>query len=292
MQIKIPLMIPVRFITSAVITISLIFSGLVASQVFAADAEKLQKEITKINKELKTIDKNTGEIKKHKHSTEDLQKLHKAEKSGLSAIVKVISPEGGRFEIQSDGAIRITPDDKSIINKLLENSASNKKPSQKSATDRKISKQSIEIIERLRKANNQGLSILLNKLSTGGGRFELIENGGIRIIPNNSKKVKALAQQSEKARKLAEKRKLGRLSHKLQGIHRPIDSWSKVRKTAKAWIKKENREDLSIGKIRLIKWLYIVSIVTDKGKMDTQLVIRATDGKTVAFSPKEFEVFN
>lgn len=292
MHMKTPLMLSVRFITSAVITISLSFSGLVASQAFAADAEKLQKEITKINKELKTINRNTSVIKKHEKDREDLQKLHKAEKSGLSAIVKAMSPEGGRFEIQADGAIRITPDDKSIVNKLLEKSDSNKKSSQKSAADKKISKQSLEIIERLRKANNQGLSTLLNKLSTGGGRFELIEDGGIRIIPNNTDKVKALAQKTEKARKVAEKRELGRLSHKLQGIHRPIDSWSKVKKTANAWLKKENRDGLVIGKIRLIKWLYIVSIVTDKGKMDTQLVIRASDGKTVAFSPKAFEVFN
>jgi hypothetical protein len=286
MQMETPSKMPVWFVASAVISVSLFFSG--SSQVFAKDAEKLEKEISKINKELKIIDKNTRVIKKHKKETEDLQKFHKAQKSGLSTIVKTITPEGGRFEILPDGAIRITPDDKSIVNKLITKGSSGNNAS----TGKNITKQSREILERLQKANNQGLSILLNKLSTGGGRFELIENGGIRIIPNNASEAKALAKKTDVARKLAEKRKLGHLSHKLQGVSRPIGSWSKVRAAAKSWLKKENRKGLSIGKIRLIKWLYIVSIVTQKGNMDTQLVIRASDGKTVAFSPKRFEVFN
>jgi len=291
MYMKTQLMSFLRFVTSVVITVSLFFSGFVVNQVFADDVEKLQKEITKINKELRTINKNTIVIKKHEQDVESLQNLHKAGRSGLSAIVKTMSPEGGRFEIQADGTIRISPNDKSIVNKLLEKTDL-KKSSQKSAADKKIPQQSLEIIERLRKANNQGLSTLLNKLSKGGGRLELIENGGIRIIPNNTDKVKALADKTEKARIVAEKKELGRLSHKLRGIHRPSDSWAKVRKIANAWLRKENREGLLVGKIRLIKWLYIVSIVTDKGRMDTQLVIRASDGKMVAFSLKEFEVFN
>ena len=283
---KTPSKMPVWLIASAVMSVSLFFSG--SSKVFAKDAANLEKEITTINKELKTIDKSTKVIKKHKTETADLQKLHEAQKSGLSAIVKTITPQGGRFEILPDGAIRITPDDKSIVNRLIAKSSSGKNTS----TDKTITKQSREIMERLQKANNQGLSILLNKLSTGGGRFELIENGGIRIIPNNASKAKALAKKTDNARELVEKKKLGRLSHKLQGAGRPTGSWSRVRSVAKSWLKKEKREGLSIGKIRLIKWLYIVSIVTPKGNMDTQLVIRASDGKTVAFSPKYFEVFN
>jgi len=244
-----------------------------------------QEQIEKINKQLKDIEKNTQEIKKQSKSTHDLAIINEAEKAGLSKIIKAMSPKGGRFELQADGAIKIIPGDSSIVNKLL--NKQNKESSKKV-----ISKDSEEIIKRLQKANKQGLSDLLNRLATDGGDFELVENGGIRIIPNSAIKTKELAKKASSANKLVKQKNLGGLTNKLSGLGSSANSWGKVRNLAKSWIKKNNKKGLSVGKIRNIKWLYLVSIVTGKGNMDTQLVIRVVDGKTVAFTKNTFEVFN
>jgi len=252
---------------------------------------ELKQQVQGIKKQVPELQQKVQAIKNQEQKTQELTILQEAEKAGLSKLVKTISPEGGRFEIQADGAVRIIPNDDSIVKKLLDKESSDKQANE-STSKKKISADSREIIERLRQANNQGLSDLLNKLATGGGKFELIENGGIRIIPNDPEKAKELVKTTESASKLVKQKDLKGLSKNLQGMSSSVDSWNKVRNVAKKWLKKNNKKGLSIGKIRHIKWLYLVSIVTGKGKMDTQLVIRSSDGKTVAFTQKEFEIFN
>lgn len=259
----------------------------------------LKQQAQDIKKQVPGLQQQVQVIKNQDQKTQALTKLQQAEKSGLSRLVKTISPEGGRFEFQTDGSIRIIPNDDSIVRKLLDKGPLQKtEPSSDetrisdSTSKSEIPKNSKEIIDRLRKANNQGLSNLLNKLATGGGKFELIENGGIRIIPNNPDKAKELAKKSKSAKKLVKKKDLKGVSKNLRGMSSRVNTWTKVRNVAKKWLKKNNKKGLSIGKIRRIKWLYLVSIVTEKGSMDTQLVVRASDGKTVAFTQKEFEVFN
>jgi len=252
------------------------------------------KQIKELNEQVKDINKNVKQIKKQSENTNDLRVIQKAEKAGLSKIIKVMSPEGGRFEIQSDGAIKIIPNDASIVKKLLEDTkeSRSKNKSIEDSTSAKKSKDSKEIIERLRKANNQGLSDLLIKLGTDGGKFELIENGGIRIIPNDTTKAQELSETTSKANKLVKQKDLTHLSKSLGKAKLSINTWKKVTSLAKDWLKKNNKPNLSIGKIRHIKWLYLVSIVTQKGNMDTQLVIHASDGKTIAYTRNTFEIFN
>lgn len=60
----------------------------------------------------------------------------------------------------------------------------------------------------------------------------------------------------------------------------PIDTWKEARRIAKYWLKQQGDDDLSLGKIRKINWVYLVSIV-DKYppyELKNQLVIRSDDG--------------
>ena len=256
---------------------------------FAEIQKPSEEDIRDLNRQLKEIEKRTKEIRKQSEGTHDLKVLHKAEKSGLSSVLKAVSPQGGDFEIQSDGAIKITPKDSSIAKKLIDKTALE---THSNSSPQKISKGSKKIMERLQKANKQGLSALLNKLGAEGGNFELIENGGIKIIPNNATKAKKLASKTTATSKLIKQKNLKVLTTKLRGLDTRVNSWRKVRSAANAWLKIKNKKGLSVGKIRHIKWLYVVSIVTKKGNMDTQLVIRASDGKTVAYTQNTFEIFN
>lgn len=260
------------------------------AQTITKHLPKISENIKKLDKLIPVVKENTKTIKENFQNTQDLKAFQRAEKAGLSEIIKAVSPMGGRFEIQSDGAIKIIPTNKKIVNKLL-NESKAKETIQKSK-GKTISKDSKEIIQRLQKANEEGLSNLLNQLATDGGNFELIENGGIRIIPNNSNQTKALSKKSLAANELVKTRKLNGLTKSLSALKASTNSWQNIKKIANQWIKESNKKGLSVGKIRHVKWLYIVSIVTKKGFMDTQLVIRSRDGKTVAFTQKTFEVFN
>ncbi len=349
---------------SAALSMLLMLIVYVSAGATTPQPEVSPQQIQDLNNQISEIEKKQKTIIRHTKQTQDLKKINEAEKLGLSKTLKKLTPEGGRFEIQSDGVIKIIPNDVSIVKKLLDKpeSPDSVSPASKSTPQENISTDSKEIIERLRKANNQGLSDLLNKLSTGGGQFELIENGGIKIIPNDATKSKELARTTSTASKLVKQKnltgldkslrdkqeeltglskslsdskeeltglnkslgdkqeeltglskslsdkqeqltglskslsdkqeKLTGLTTSLAGVGSSVGSWRKVKSLAKAWIKKKNKAGLYVGKIRNIRWLYLVSIVTDKGVMDTQLVIRASDGKTVAFTQNTFEIYN
>jgi len=261
-----------------------------------------------------------NELKKIKKTSGNLSALHKAQKAGLSDLIKRISPEGGQFVIQPDGAIRIIPKNDSIIKKLLATpaptSAEDSNAAKTSSTsasasifpktdsDKKdetetlaspqkvISQSEKKTLEQLLEANSKGLVDLLKKLAPGGGKFELVGDGSIRIIPEDASKPKELANVSKKASKVVKEKKLDGLSRSLKRIGQPLNTWGKVQKAANKWLKKQNKKDLFVGKIRRVNRLYIVSIVTQKGNLDSQLVMRVSDGKAVVFSKKDFKVLN
>lgn len=257
----------------------------------------VKKEIYEdLNHDLKKIQKTSNQLN-------ELRALQKAQQSGLSTLIKRISPKGGKFEIQSDGAIRIIPEDDSIVKKLLSSeSLSESSNSTETAhappkvttslSQKSISETEKKIMGELQQAENKGLASLLKKLAPKGGKFELTENGGVRITPDDASKSKELYNVSGKAKKVAEQRKLKSLSKSLKPIGQPVNTWQKVRKAADSWLLEQKKEGLIVGKIRRVKRLFIVSIVTEKGRLDSQIVMRVSDGKAVVFSQKDFEVLN
>ncbi len=69
------------------------------------------------------------------------------------------------------------------------------------------------------------------------------------------------------------------------GVSLPVDNWGEARKIAKLWLKIRGAENESVGRIREINNLYIVSIVlsTAPHKLRKQLVIYKPDGRMMAF---------
>jgi hypothetical protein len=61
---------------------------------------------------------------------------------------------------------------------------------------------------------------------------------------------------------------------------RPIDSLEEARRQAMDWLTLTRQEDLSVGSIRKIDWIYIVNIVDKKSphNLRNQLIIRGADG--------------
>lgn len=241
-----------------------------------------------------------------------IKRLQEANDNGLADLLTQLAPEGGHFELQEDGSIKVTPTDSAKAKALLSINADTSGGQQTQASDAAtstgttkniqsrestseasvLSDDNKELIKRLQEANNNGLSNLLNKLATDGGTFELIEDGGIKIIPNNSKKAKELLDITIKAQKVVEDKGLTELSFD-SGIKPPVNSWTKAKNLTAAWITQQDLDGVYVGKIREIKWIYLVSIVNKKNNtMHTQLVIRKVDGKAVSINPDEFQLFN
>ncbi|MES9958566.1 MAG: hypothetical protein ABW086_16095 [Sedimenticola sp.] len=67
-----------------------------------------------------------------------------------------------------------------------------------------------------------------------------------------------------------------------QGPKHQIDSWSKAHTIASAWLKLSNLSGQSVGRIRKINRIYVISIVDEQPphNLQNQLIIRATDGYT------------
>ncbi len=70
-----------------------------------------------------------------------------------------------------------------------------------------------------------------------------------------------------------------------EGLNLPIDRWGEARKIATLWLRLKGDEGESVGRIREVNNLYIVSIVlsTAPHKLRKQLVIYKPDGRVMAF---------
>ena len=68
------------------------------------------------------------------------------------------------------------------------------------------------------------------------------------------------------------------------GIHLPVDQWQEAHDLANAWISRFGGEGLTVGKIRHINQIYLVSIVepSQPFKLRNQLAIRVADGAVIA----------
>lgn len=283
-------------------------------------------------------------------NTELLMRLKEANDQGLAGLLNKLSAEGGELSFEEDGAIKIIPENKTLTKKLLSQVSKIQSSRQKTEESTQImdetkphtnnvsipsnvptsiikdipvddthltvdsilanhsgstdtsnasapalSDDNKELLIRLQDANNSGLSTLLKTLTTNGGKFELIEKGGIKIVPTNNKKAKKLFALLNEKKEIKDTVKTKKVKETVTHYSKkpPINTWAKAKSLATTWIEQENKSDVTVGKIRKFKWLYLISILQKNNtKMDTQLIIRIKDGKIIAINPNEFEIFN
>ena len=67
-------------------------------------------------------------------------------------------------------------------------------------------------------------------------------------------------------------------------VELPVDTWAEARAIADHWLTRQKRRDLSLGKIRKVNWVYLVSVVENLPpyRLNNQLAVRTHDGKLVA----------
>ncbi len=66
-------------------------------------------------------------------------------------------------------------------------------------------------------------------------------------------------------------------------VELPVDSWSKAHSLARAWVKKHQLTNVTVGRIRKILRIYLVSLVTlsSPHRLVHQLAIRSKDGHLI-----------
>ncbi len=66
-------------------------------------------------------------------------------------------------------------------------------------------------------------------------------------------------------------------------VELPVDSWSKAHRLAAAWVEKHQRSDITVGRIRKILRIYLVSLVTRSAphRLVHQIAIRTEDGHLI-----------
>lgn len=66
-------------------------------------------------------------------------------------------------------------------------------------------------------------------------------------------------------------------------VELPVDQWGEAHRLAVHWLEWQSRSDLSIGKIRKVNWVYLVSIVEKSPpfRLNNQLAIRVEDGQVI-----------
>lgn len=104
-----------------------------------------------------------------------------------------------------------------------------------------------------------------NALDKAGWRTEQREDGSLILYPR-----------ADGAQKTEDPVAAGKVTL-------PVDTWKEARRIARYWIKQQGDDTLSMGKIRKVNWIYLVSIV-DKHppyELKNQLVIRSGDGSVV-----------
>ncbi len=64
----------------------------------------------------------------------------------------------------------------------------------------------------------------------------------------------------------------------------PVDTWHEARLLANAWLKTSSGTGLTVGKIRKINWIYLISVVDKEPPhgLANQLVIKSKDGRVLA----------
>ena len=66
------------------------------------------------------------------------------------------------------------------------------------------------------------------------------------------------------------------------GVKLPVDTWREAQRIAGRWVQQQQRR-LTVGRIRKVNWIYLVSIVDSKPpyRLRNQLVIRSQDGRVI-----------
>ncbi|MCP4041272.1 MAG: hypothetical protein GY731_04845 [Gammaproteobacteria bacterium] len=205
----------------------------------------------------------------------------------------LLFPTGGREISTSSGEVipEVTPSTDQIIPAMEINRVQNLLESRGWRVERdaqgntllfptgggEVSKSSGEVTPEVTPSTDQIVTIseidqLRGLLESRGWRVEREAGGNILLFPSNKSPVDPMDYRS----RLLPPITAGRMEL-------PVDTWHEARLLAKAWLKTLSRTDLTVGKIRKINWIYVVSIVDRDPPYElvNQLLIKSKDGQVL-----------
>lgn len=108
-----------------------------------------------------------------------------------------------------------------------------------------------------------------NALDKAGWRTERRNDGSLILYPRSGSSPEVAAMERDPV-------SMGK-------VKLPVDSWKEARLIASYWIGQQANQGLSLGKIRKVNWIYLVSIVEKSPpyRLKNQLAIRSQDGRVV-----------
>jgi len=107
-------------------------------------------------------------------------------------------------------------------------------------------------------------------LNNAGWRAEQRNDGSLILYPRSDSSPPPVAEQRDPV-------STGK-------VKLPVDSWKEARLIARHWVSEQTDRGLSLGKIRKVNWIYLVSIVEKSPpyRLKNQLAIRSKDGSVVS----------
>lgn len=119
------------------------------------------------------------------------------------------------------------------------------------------------------------LAGLEEALTARGWQLESSQDGSLRLTPGRAQSVEAADRPTVKEQ----------LSAPIAAgeVQLPVDTWGEARTLAEFWVDQQSDNDLAVGKIRKVNWIYLVSIVerAPPHRLRNQLAIRDHDGIVV-----------
>lgn len=179
----------------------------------------------------------------------------------LEAIEKHLESLGWAVSRETDGT----------LNFHMQNSASQESPKRGGEKEQATQSQSAEVAK--------GLDKLL--LKNPYWRAERAIDGSLLLYPDKVKSddISKTAEQSTQANICMGVSVMG-------AFELPIDEWSEANSIARAWIESIEEKGLTVGKIRKILRVYLISIVRDTKPyaLQHQIAIRQLDGRVVVLN--------
>ncbi len=185
---------------------------------------------------------------------------HASTKSQWQQLQEKFQNSGWTATIDQDGSMHLTPPDKVITFKQEDN---NQTGNNKTQT--------------LKNSSNLSFKKMQNKLQANGWVVRKNSDGSVLLYPPE------LSAQKKTALEKVISCPGIKISNK---VPLPINSWQKAHDIAQSWLNHESISDMSVGKIRKIFNVYIISIVADKAPFNLkyQIAIKNSNGAVIVLN--------
>ncbi|HEB95962.1 MAG TPA: hypothetical protein ENI96_05975 [Sedimenticola thiotaurini] len=121
-----------------------------------------------------------------------------------------------------------------------------------------------------KRVRQDDLAAVRQAVEQSGWRTERRPDGSLVLYPRDAAGVPPESSATEPT--LAEQ----------AGVKLPVDTWGEAQRIARRWVQQQQGR-LTVGRIRKVNWIYLVSIVDSKPpyRLKNQLVIRSQDGRVI-----------